>query len=77
VAANRTGRDIIGRRAIELEFPGNSLVVSPDGEVLAEGRGAAGLVSAEIDLDEVRRVRRQIPIARDERPSVYARWSVE
>ena len=31
----------------------------------------------QIDLDLIRRLRRSIPIARDERPSLYAEWSVE
>ena len=67
VAANRTGRAEVGRRRMTLEFPGNSLVVSPNGEVLAEGRGEAGLVLAQVDLEAARELRRRVPVARDER----------
>ena len=74
VGANRTGQAIVGRRELELRFPGNSIVASPHGEVLAEGRGAAGLVLAEVDLEVVRRLRRRVPVARDERRDLYGRW---
>ena len=75
VAANRTGRDVIGRRELELAFPGNSLVVDPHGTVLARGAGEEGLVHAAVDLDVVRHLRRRVPVARDRRPELYARWS--
>jgi predicted amidohydrolase len=74
VAANRTGVERIGRRGLELEFPGNSLVAGPDGDVLAEGRGSPGMVAAECDLARVRELRRQVPVARDRRPELYASW---
>ena len=67
LAANRTGLDVIGRRKLELAFPGNSLVVSPHGEVLAEGQGASGLVTADLDLAVVRDLRRAVPVRLDER----------
>jgi len=75
VAANRTGRDVIGRRELELDFPGNSLVVDPHGRVLARGRGEEGLVAAEIDLGLAREMRRQVPVERDARPDLYDAWS--
>jgi predicted amidohydrolase len=71
VAANRTGTDTVGRRELELAFPGNSLVAGPDGTVRAEGRGEDGLVMAELDLAELRALRRAVPVRRDERPDVY------
>jgi predicted amidohydrolase len=74
VACNRTGRDAIGQRALELVFPGNSLVVDPAGTVLAEGRGEPGLVAASCDLALVRELRRQVPLERDRRPELYASW---
>ena len=74
VAANRTGRGAIGRAQLDLAFPGNSLVVDPGGRVLAEGRGEEGLVEAELDLAVARKLREQVPVARDERPELYARW---
>lgn len=72
VAANRTGTDRVGRRGLELDFSGNSLIVGPDGVVRAEGRGEDGLVEAEIDLDEVRTLRRRVPVHRDQRLDLYS-----
>jgi predicted amidohydrolase len=74
VAANRTGSERIGRRGLELEFPGNSLVADPHGRVLAEGAGENGLVSAELDLPLARELRAIVPVARDRRPELYAAW---
>lgn len=74
VACNRTGRAVIGRRGLELDFPGNSLIVSPYGELLAEGRGAEGLVEAQLDLRQVHRFRTRVPVQKDERPDLYRRW---
>jgi predicted amidohydrolase len=74
VAANRTGSAEIGRRRLVLEFPGNSLVVDPHGVVLAEGRGAEGLVAADVDLAVARELRRRVPVLRDRRPDVYRCW---
>lgn len=74
LAANRTGSAVIGRRKLQLEFPGNSAVVSPHGEVLAQGSGAPGLVTADIEFGEVRRYRRDVPVARDERRDLYRAW---
>jgi predicted amidohydrolase len=77
IGANRTGRHVVGRRELELRFPGNSVIVSPAGEVLAEGRGEAGLVIADVDLDEVRALRRMVPVRRDRRPELYGRWEAD
>ncbi|MBM3991614.1 MAG: carbon-nitrogen family hydrolase [Planctomycetes bacterium] len=75
IACNRTGTDVIGRRELVLEFPGNSAVVSPDGELLAAGRPEDALVAAEFDLALVRELRRRVPVERDRRAELYARWS--
>lgn len=77
VACNRTGVDVIGRRELTLEFPGNSLLVDPHGRVLAEGRGENGLIEAELDLALARDLRRRVPVERDQRSELYARWSRE
>lgn len=74
VAANRTGRDAIGRRRLRLEFPGNSLVVGPSGEVLAEGRGEDGLVEADVELDDARTLQRRVPVRKDQRRELYRGW---
>jgi len=67
VACNRSGRETVGRRGLELEFAGNAIVASPDGEVLAEGDGSGALVAAELDLARVARLRREVPVQRDAR----------
>jgi predicted amidohydrolase len=41
---------------------GHSLIVSPWGEVLADGGDGPGVVLGELDLDAVARARRQIPV---------------
>ena len=74
VAANRTGHEAVGRRALSLDFPGHSLIVDPHGTVLAEGDGDAGLVSAEVDLAAAREMRVRVPVAKDQRRELYAAW---
>lgn len=49
------------------ESYGHSLVVSPWGEVLADGDGIAGVIHAQIDLDEVPRTAARIPSLRHDR----------
>jgi len=73
LGCNRTGRARTSPRR-ELEFPGNSLIADPHGRVLAQGTGEPGLVLAEADLGEVRRARARVPVARDRRADLYARW---
>jgi omega-amidase len=67
LGANRTGVDRVGRRQMELQFPGNSMLVSPHGKLLATGTGSAGLVIGEIDGNEMRALRRALPVRKDER----------
>lgn len=75
VAANRAGRDEIGRKRTLLEFDGNGLVAGPDGRILASGDASSDLVVADIDLDEARELRRRVPVLDDERRELYRRWS--
>lgn len=67
VACNRSGRETVGRRGLELSFAGNGFVVSPDGEVVAEGDGSGELIVGELDLARVARLRREVPVLRDAR----------
>lgn len=67
VGCNRSGVETVGRRGLALEFPGNALIASPDGEVVAEGDGSANLVVADIDLGRVAQLRREVPVVRDAR----------
>jgi deaminated glutathione amidase len=47
---------------------GHSLIVDPWGRVLADGGDAEGVITAEIDLDQVASARRRIPALRHDRP---------
>ena len=73
IAGNRTGTEIVGRRATKLEFAGNSIVAGPDGTALAEGVGEDGLVVADLDLEGLRSLRREVPVRRDRRAEAYGR----
>jgi omega-amidase len=77
VACNRSGRARIGRRAMELAFAGDARIIAPDGRVLAQGSGGEELVVAEVDLEEARQLRIRVPIEKDSRPELYARWAQE
>jgi predicted amidohydrolase len=50
---------------------GHAMVVDPWGTVVAQASDRVGVVSAEIDLDRVRAVRRQIPSLANRRPDTY------
>ncbi len=71
LACNRLGRETVARRKLELEFPGNSLIVDPTGKTLAEGHGETGLVVADIDPELAREWQRKVPVRRDLRKDVY------
>ena len=47
---------------------GRSMVVDPWGTVIAQASDAVGIIRAELDLDRVRAVRRQIPVLANRRP---------
>lgn len=74
LASNRTGSETVGRRELTLEFPGNSAIAAPSGEILAEGRGEDGLLVVDIDLELARELKQRVPVARDRRADLYARW---
>ncbi len=83
IGCNRIGEDEVGRKRLRLRFLGGSTVVGPDGlevapvrqlEVSAAPRRASRLSVYEIDLETVRSLRREVPVARDERRECYAAW---
>ena len=47
---------------------GHSLIVDPWGEILADGGFEPGIIYADIDLDQVQKVRSRIPSLKNERP---------
>ncbi|WP_409346666.1 carbon-nitrogen family hydrolase [Paenibacillus sp. MBLB4367] len=52
-------------------FFGHSMVIDPWGEALVEGGEEEAVLTATINLDDVDRVRRTIPIFEDRRPHLY------
>ncbi|HRT10213.1 MAG TPA: nitrilase-related carbon-nitrogen hydrolase, partial [Candidatus Paceibacterota bacterium] len=59
LAVNRTGRDPY------YAYAGRSLVVDPQGEILADAGSAEGWVAAELDLETLRQYRRGLPFLDD------------
>jgi predicted amidohydrolase len=50
---------------------GHSLVCNPWGEVLAEASYEEQLLLVEIDLDEIARVREELPVLKNRRSDIY------
>ncbi|HUX73666.1 MAG TPA: N-carbamoylputrescine amidase [Steroidobacteraceae bacterium] len=70
VAANRIGREVGEKTAID--FYGSSFIASPTGEKIAEAdRRSETVLTAQFDLDEVRRYRQAWGVFRDRRPELY------
>ena len=67
ICANRTGNDG------ELIFSGGSQIVDPMGNVLDRAGENDSIARAEIDLAQVARARRLIPVGRDRRADIYGR----
>lgn len=69
LSCNRAGRQ--GNSV----FMGRSVIVAPDGKVLAQSRCEdEEAIQAELDLDDVIRYRSFVGLATDRRPDVYARY---
>ncbi|NXL88432.1 NIT1 amidase, partial [Alectura lathami] len=66
VAAAQTGRNHESRVSY-----GHTLVADPWGTVVAQCGESPGLCYAEIDLEYLRRVRREIPVHSHRRPDLY------
>ncbi len=68
VFVNRVGREN------DFEFWGRSHIVSPDGNIIAEAPALReALVTADIDLSEVRRWRRRVPLVKEARLALLSR----
>jgi predicted amidohydrolase len=66
LACNRAGCDLNG-----VEY-GDSLIVDPWGNVVAEASGSEeAVLKAEFDMDEVQKERMVLPALKDRRPDVY------
>ncbi len=65
--------DQCGTSADGIARHGHSLIVDPWGRVLADAGDVEGVAVADLDLDELGRVRRVLPSVANRRPSAY-RW---
>lgn len=65
VAVNRIGADPAN------QFGGNSLVIHPSGEIIAEADETPQILFASINLDDVKEVRQAMPVFQDRRPELY------
>ncbi len=71
LSCNRVGHEPSPQGASGIDFWGNSIVLGPQGEVLAEAGGEATLLHAMIDLQRSEQVRRIWPFLRDRRIDAY------
>ncbi len=53
---------------------GCSLVVNPMGEALIQGGLTEALLTADLDLDEVQKIRRWMPVLQDRKPDLYRQF---
>ena len=56
-----------------LHYFGHSLIVNPDGNILTQSGFNEGVLTADIDLDEVDACRRRRVYTRDRRPEIYSK----
>ena len=52
-------------------FAGSSMIIAPDGEVLAQAGDGEEVLLADMDVERVRSVRAAIPVFGDRVPSLY------
>lgn len=65
IACNRVGE------SKGISFFGHSMIADPWGDIVLEGKEEEALLSAVIDLERVKEVRRKIPVFRDRREDLY------
>ena len=71
LSCNRVGHEVSPLGASGIQFWGNSHVLGPQGEFLAQAAGEAEILSVEIDLARSEHVRRIWPFLRDRRIDAY------
>ncbi|RZA28035.1 MAG: carbon-nitrogen hydrolase [Lysobacteraceae bacterium] len=71
LSCNRVGHEPSPLGASGIQFWGNSHVLGPQGEFIAEAGGEAQILSAEVDLARSEHVRRIWPFLRDRRIDAY------
>ena len=67
VMCNRVGRER------DLTFWGGSRIIDPFGKTLAEAGDSEALITAEVDYDDLRQARRQLPTVRDSNVALVQR----
>lgn len=65
IACNRAGDDPYNH------FAGHSMIINPWGELIAEAGESEQILYGEIDLESVKKIRKQIPIFEDRRTEFY------
>lgn len=71
IASNRIGHEQSGE--LEMEFYGSSFITSHLGEIVQSAdRSTEGILTAELDIEEIRDYRRSWGVFRDRRPDLYA-----
>jgi deaminated glutathione amidase len=63
----------IGTHEPNMSCYGRSTIIDPWGTVLAQAPDGVGIADADLDLDRVAEIRRQLPSLSNRRPDVYAR----
>jgi predicted amidohydrolase len=67
----------IGAHEPNMSCYGRSTIIDPWGTVLVQAPDGVGIADAELDLDRVAQIRRQLPSLANRRPDVYARNSAQ
>ena len=57
-----------------IRYDGRSVIVGPHGRDLARAGQEPELIIADLDFEEVRRARAEIPYLDQRRPDLYSRW---
>ncbi len=60
-----------GGRTDQMVLGGNSAVISPLGETIAQAGQTEELLTADLNLDSLQMLRKNIPVFRDRRPEIY------
>lgn len=64
------GVNAVGR-INDIDYSGDSMIINPMGEIIAEIRNEEGLLIADIDLNEVIKLRSSFPLKQDRKESLY------
>jgi predicted amidohydrolase len=67
IGVNRVGTD-----GNALNYAGGSMIVSPRGEILAKGSNQELILYADLDIEEVRKLRSSFPVFKDRKAEIYA-----